>query len=688
MQVIALVSGGKDSCYAVMQCMAAGHQIIAMASLLPPASTEDEIDSHCFQTIGHQLLPSLAACIPLPLHTRRTAGRALQTALQYTPTADDEVEDLYALVSSVLALHPTASAVCSGAILSHYQRLRVESVCRRLGLTSLAPLWQRLQRPLLREMIDSGVQAIIVKAASMGLGRELLGKTVGDSFTALCGAEDKYAVNVCGEGGEYETLVLDCPLFRAGRLIIDDAEVVSEGGDIAPVSILRVRSWHREEKQETHAAVPVSLPHPLQTVVSSSTKPCAVISSPLISLPTDWLNPSARVSGFFPPVRVVDDALVFVSTGHSLPVAGSDSAAEQLDGALLFMLSQLASRGFSASELLSVSLSLPSMAAFASCNAAYAQHMPASSPPSRCTVQLPSPSLLCDGIGSSVPSHLRSSLHVQSLSHWAPACIGPYSQSASCSILLFQAGQIALRPFTMRIETAGAQEVQAVMRNCEAVLTARRSGLQSCITTAVWLATDDAEVEREVLQHVDGACSGGVVWLYAAALPRQAVVEVQQLAHQASADFRPVHSCVRQQHAGFTLHAQSSVVPETFLSLLLSLLLPDTTSAAPAALSACVTALLRAVRASASAAVLRLSGVWVVRVYYLLGMDVAELERLMESGWREMLTGEEGGEAGKVESQMPAVSWFPVLGLRVDGGRSAAVLSVHCIFWNIADLMS
>lgn len=39
-----------------------------------------------------------------------------------------------------------------------------------------------------------------------------------------------YGSNVCGEGGEYETLVLDCPgLFKNGRIVLDDTEVGGGG---------------------------------------------------------------------------------------------------------------------------------------------------------------------------------------------------------------------------------------------------------------------------------------------------------------------------------------------------------------------------------------------------------------------------------------------------------------------------
>lgn len=65
----------------------------------------------------------------------------------------DEVEDMFILLSEVTQQIPSVQAVSSGAIASDYQRLRVESVCARLGLVSLAYLWKQDQTFLLEEMV-------------------------------------------------------------------------------------------------------------------------------------------------------------------------------------------------------------------------------------------------------------------------------------------------------------------------------------------------------------------------------------------------------------------------------------------------------------------------------------------------------------------------------------------------------
>ena len=71
----------------------------------------------------------------------------------------DEVEDLLELLNKIKEQHPDVQAVATGAILSNYQRLRVENVCQRLGLINLAYLWQRDQRELLDEMIKMRMNA-------------------------------------------------------------------------------------------------------------------------------------------------------------------------------------------------------------------------------------------------------------------------------------------------------------------------------------------------------------------------------------------------------------------------------------------------------------------------------------------------------------------------------------------------
>ena len=679
MRVVALVSGGKDSCYAMLECVRAGHSLAAIATLLPPPATVDEVDSHCFQTVGHQLVPDIARCAHLPFYSRHLRGTSLATALHYQLTPDDEVEDLYALLREVCAAHPDVDAVCSGAILSHYQRLRVEHVASRLRLTSLAPLWQREQRQLLSDMIDARVDAVLVKVASMGLGSAEVGRGIADVRPHLHDVEARYGVNVCGEGGEYESLVLDCPLFARQRIVLDECEVITEHGDIAPVSLLRVKRWSLHDKPA---------PPPLHLLASAIRPPVSAflhkpISGAIKPLPTSWCSQSSSLSHQFPRLRM-RGGLGFVASPPLPPSEHALSAVEQFDAALDSIQALLASHKLTVADVASLTLVLPDISAFSSINAAYARHLPASSPPSRACLQLPTPSLLVDMVLVSPASPLaRSSLHVQSVSKWAPACIGPYSQCVAAGPLLWLAGQIGLEAWSMEVtrdeREDGAREVAEVWRNCSAVLTAMRSSLSCCLLTVVFVASNHPSLVH-TLRSSYLQLSGPVLTFFVPALPRAAAVEVQHIAYQPSSTLRAASgrdTLPVGDSAAMRLRCQWSLVPEALLSFVATLCLAGATAnTQPSELANAVTAILACLASKARQAEVALSATWVVRCYYTVGLDVGALERALYEAWR---------ESGVEEADLPAVSWLPVCGVDVDSAgqhEETAALSLFCLLFD------
>lgn len=74
----------------------------------------------------------------------------------------------------------------------------------------------------------------------IGLDKQHLGKTLREMQPTLLSLKDKYGINVCGEGGEFESLTVDCPLFKSRKLNIEESEVITHSNDaFAPVSYLR-----------------------------------------------------------------------------------------------------------------------------------------------------------------------------------------------------------------------------------------------------------------------------------------------------------------------------------------------------------------------------------------------------------------------------------------------------------------
>ncbi|UYV80460.1 DPH6 [Cordylochernes scorpioides] len=125
MRVVGLVSGGKDSTYNMMQCVAHGHDIVALANLHPP--TDEEVDSFMYQSVGQSAVRFFKEAMELPFFSAKIEGTAVNQDLEYSVTEGDEVESLYRLLHQVKMTIPF-DAVSVGAIFSRYQRERVLNV--------------------------------------------------------------------------------------------------------------------------------------------------------------------------------------------------------------------------------------------------------------------------------------------------------------------------------------------------------------------------------------------------------------------------------------------------------------------------------------------------------------------------------------------------------------------------------
>lgn len=242
MKFVALVSGGKDSIYSIQLLKLQGHTPVGLLYMY----TDDEyVDSYMYQTVGSEIVKVLGKCLDLPLYEYKTKCLTINKNLDYTKINDDEVEDLYTALSEIRS-KISFEGISSGAILSRYQKNRVENVAKRLDLVSLAPLWMRNQKDLLKEMVNSGIKAVLVKVASSFLDRSWLGKDIKYVYDGNIGLDDNY----CGEGGEYETVVLDCDLFKF-RIKFKEFNIhchPDETLENASVFFMRFKDIYLEEK--------------------------------------------------------------------------------------------------------------------------------------------------------------------------------------------------------------------------------------------------------------------------------------------------------------------------------------------------------------------------------------------------------------------------------------------------------
>ncbi|XP_028294704.1 diphthine--ammonia ligase isoform X2 [Gouania willdenowi] len=356
-------------------------------------------------------------------------------------------------------------AVSVGAILSDYQRVRVENVCLRLGLQPLAYLWRRDQESLLSEMISFGLHAMLIKVAAFGLDPEKhLGKSLADVEVYLKQLSQKYGVHICGEGGEYETFTVDCPLFKK-KIVIDAAETVIHSADaFAPVGYLRFTNMHTEDKEGDVMAG--ALPHgscPCQIAIDKMTEEVEYADQAEDNQHkfTSNCDLSCQMGHARPPFCSSRSSKGYQWISGINGLQSQDHGIQgQTMAAFTQLQSELKNRSWKMSNIILVHLYIRDMEDFVSLNTVYKKYFN-SNPPARVCVQAPLPAgqlLLMDCLLHSWTKppeegcyHQKEALHVQSLSHWAPANIGPYSQALRLDELVFCAGQIALVPCTMQL---------------------------------------------------------------------------------------------------------------------------------------------------------------------------------------------------------------------------------------------
>ncbi|MDD5474373.1 MAG: TIGR00289 family protein [Candidatus Methanoperedens sp.] len=216
MKLAALISGGKDSSFAIVKALQEGHDVTHLITIKPANP-----DSYMFHSANIHLTGMISETCGIPLISETSSGEK-----------EKELDDLKK------ALHRVkVDGVVVGAIESEYQASRVRRICEELGLTMYAPLWHREPESLLREMIKC-MDIRMVKVAAAGMDESWLGRRFDEKMIEdLKALHRKYKVHIAGEGGEYETLVLDAPYYRKRINLLETEKVWM--GDYGVMKVIR-----------------------------------------------------------------------------------------------------------------------------------------------------------------------------------------------------------------------------------------------------------------------------------------------------------------------------------------------------------------------------------------------------------------------------------------------------------------
>ena len=205
MEVAILFSGGKDSVRTVHWCLKKKYDVKYLVTMISKKE-----DSWMFHFPNISLTELSAEAIGISLISKETSG-----------VKEKEIEDMKKVLK-VLDI----DAVACGGIFSNYQKSRIEKVCEDLNLKLLAPFWQTNPEKFIKETIDLGFNVRIVGVYAEGFDESWLGKKLDKkTFNDLIFLNKKHEISIIGEGGEYETLVVDGPIFKKKIKILESEKI-------------------------------------------------------------------------------------------------------------------------------------------------------------------------------------------------------------------------------------------------------------------------------------------------------------------------------------------------------------------------------------------------------------------------------------------------------------------------------
>jgi diphthine-ammonia ligase len=223
-----LFSSGKDSNYAAHIMKKQNYDVSCLITI-----QSENPDSYMFQSAGLEIIELSANALGIPLVTHTTKGYK-----------EKELKDLHDAIVKAKYEHKI-DGIITGAMFSEYQRERIEKICDSLGLKIFSPLWHKDQAQEMRELIALGFKFILIKIAADGLNSSWLGRTITlKDVEKLVDLNSKIGFNCAGEGGEFESLVLDGPIHTK-KIVLDSITTIQESEYCAHLKIL---SAHLEEK--------------------------------------------------------------------------------------------------------------------------------------------------------------------------------------------------------------------------------------------------------------------------------------------------------------------------------------------------------------------------------------------------------------------------------------------------------
>ena len=198
MKLGTLFSGGKDSTYSIYLQKKQGCEINCLLSIFPQSD-----ESHLLHHPNLKWTALQSKSMNIPQLSIKTDSIDIQSEISAYEHILKQAIDEYQI-----------EGLLHGGIKSKFQKQQFESICNKLNILAIAPLWESDPKKYMHDLLYSNFKFIITSVSSDGLDDSWLGKeiTIND-IESLSSLSKKFGFNLDFEGGEAETFVIDCPLF-------------------------------------------------------------------------------------------------------------------------------------------------------------------------------------------------------------------------------------------------------------------------------------------------------------------------------------------------------------------------------------------------------------------------------------------------------------------------------------------
>lgn len=193
MKVIASTSGGKDSTFAIFKAQQMGHEVVFLANTIAYDSGRVR-----FHGVKAEIIQMQANALGIPL-------------LQKQTTPENYRKEYIENIREIIKKEGIEGLVLGDIFLEDCYTWAKE-ICDELGIELIEPLWKMNPESLLQEFINAGFEAVVVSTQANLLDKSWVGRKLDQNF--LEDVKKIKGVDICGENGEYHSLVLNGPNFK------------------------------------------------------------------------------------------------------------------------------------------------------------------------------------------------------------------------------------------------------------------------------------------------------------------------------------------------------------------------------------------------------------------------------------------------------------------------------------------